>query len=246
MSKLKALIEEKRKDQQTTPENLPTEVRLSEDDLISMGTTTVEIMELIRVLARCGANVIIVGTVNTGKTTMLNIMRSYIDGDITEIESLDDMDSLFEKKTDRVIIDEVDGMIPQALDAMTQGAKIMATLRAASIEAALIRMEQAMVRAYPQMPLEAIKRLIYSSVDVLIHMDHSLLGGITVGDIRPLILSRNGKAWISTMVQRFTGVTLNIPYDKSEIRTEGFVSEALGEKINNYGFEKHKFRPTRE
>ena len=55
---------------------------LQVDDLVQLGTLTPELADLISVCVRGGLNVLVTGGTGTGKTTMLNVLSSFIpDGD---------------------------------------------------------------------------------------------------------------------------------------------------------------------
>lgn len=154
---------------------------------------------------RARRNILVAGGTSTGKTTFLNALVREIDpGDmLLTIETVQELvvphpgarrfeadeeqgygvqrllKSALRSRPDRILIGEVRG--GEAFDLMdaanTGHPGSMASLHANSAEEALERFENLVLEGRPAMPLEAVRRRIAGTFELLVHMERVARGG---------------------------------------------------------------------
>jgi pilus assembly protein CpaF len=173
------------------------------DEILSRGTLTPEMAEVMQAIVRGRLNVLISGGTGSGKTTLLNILSAYLDleeriitvedaaelqlqkrnvcrletrppniegkGEITQRELVR---NALRMRPDRIIVGEVRGSeVMDMFQAMNTGHEgSMTTVHANSPRDALLRLETMVSLAGYQIPQKALRHLISSSLDVIIHL----------------------------------------------------------------------------
>jgi pilus assembly protein CpaF len=178
-------------------------MRPTMDELLSRGSLVPEMALLMEALVKSKLNVLISGGTGTGKTTLLNIISTYIpDGErIITVEDAAELQlqkrnvcrletrppniegrgevtqrelvrNSLRMRPDRIIVGEVRG--PEVMDmfqAMNTGHEgSMTTIHANAPRDALLRLETMVSLAGYQIPQKALRHLISSSLDVIIHL----------------------------------------------------------------------------
>jgi pilus assembly protein CpaF len=178
-------------------------MRPTMEELLDRGTLTQLMAEIIEALVKAKVNILISGGTGTGKTTLLNILSTFLGRDeriITiedaaelqlhkpnvvrletrppniegkgEITQRDLVRNALRMRPDRIIVGEVRG--PEVMDmfqAMNTGHEgSMTTIHANSPRDALLRLETMVSLAGYQIPQKALRNLISSSLDVIIHL----------------------------------------------------------------------------
>jgi pilus assembly protein CpaF len=173
------------------------------DEILSRGTLTSEMAEVIQAIVKAKLNILISGGTGTGKTTLLNIISNFLEKNeriVTiedaaelqlnkpnvvrletrpaniegkgEITQRDLVRNALRMRPDRIIVGEVRG--PEVMDmfqAMNTGHEgSMTTIHANSPRDALLRLETMVSLAGYQIPQKALRNLISSSLDVIIHL----------------------------------------------------------------------------
>ena len=159
--------------------------------LISYGSITPEVAEVLRLLVECKYNIFISGGTGSGKTTFLNALSNFIPHDerIITIEDSaetrnsgadgsgaitirDLIKSALRMRPERIVVGEVRGA--EALDmlqAMNTGHDgSLSTGHANSTRDMLSRLETMVLQGAAGLPLEAIRQQIASAVDIIIHL----------------------------------------------------------------------------
>jgi pilus assembly protein CpaF len=173
------------------------------DEILSRGTLTPEMAEVIEAVVKAKLNILISGGTGSGKTTLLNILATYLDpqeriitvedaaelelnkrnvcrletrppniegkGEITQRELVR---NALRMRPDRIIVGEVRGVeVMDMFQAMNTGHEgSMTTVHANSPRDALLRLETMINLAGYQIPQKALRHLISSSLDVIIHL----------------------------------------------------------------------------
>jgi pilus assembly protein CpaF len=178
-------------------------MRPTMEEILSRGTLTPEMGAVIEAIVKAKMNILISGGTGTGKTTMLNILSSFLDSHeriITiedaaelqlnkrnvvrletrppniegkgEISQRDLVRNALRMRPDRILVGEVRG--PEVMDmfqAMNTGHEgSMTTVHANSTRDALLRLETMVNLAGYQIPQRALRHMISSSLDVVIHL----------------------------------------------------------------------------
>jgi pilus assembly protein CpaF len=178
-------------------------MRPTMDEILSRGTLTPEMAEVLAAIVKAKLNILISGGTGSGKTTLLNILATFLDpieriitvedaaelelnkrnvcrletrppniegkGEITQRELV--RNSL-RMRPDRILVGEVRGVeVMDMFQAMNTGHEgSMTTVHANSPRDALLRLETMINLAGYQIPQKALRHLISSSLDVIIHL----------------------------------------------------------------------------
>uniref|UniRef100_A0A7C3UXD3 CpaF family protein n=1 Tax=Desulfobacca acetoxidans TaxID=60893 RepID=A0A7C3UXD3_9BACT len=178
-------------------------MRPTMEEVISRGTLTPEMALVMEAIVKSKLNILISGGTGSGKTTMLNILSTFL-GPEERIVTVEDAAELqlqkrnvcrletrppniegkgevtqrdlvrnaLRMRPDRIIVGEVRG--PEVMDmfqAMNTGHEgSMTTIHANSPRDALLRLETMVNLAGYQIPQRALRHLISSSLDVIIHL----------------------------------------------------------------------------
>jgi pilus assembly protein CpaF len=178
-------------------------MRPNMDEILARGSLTPEMAEVLQTIVRAKLNILISGGTGTGKTTLLNILSTYLDpeeriitvedaaelelqkrnvcrletrppniegkGEITQRELVR---NALRMRPDRIIVGEVRGSeVMDMFQAMNTGHEgSMTTVHANSPRDALLRLETMVNLAGYQIPQKALRHLISSSLDVIIHL----------------------------------------------------------------------------
>jgi pilus assembly protein CpaF len=170
------------------------------EHLIRLGSLSVEAAAFLRACVRARANILVSGGSSSGKTTVLNVLSSFID-DRERIVTVEDAAELrlqqehvcrleapvggdrmhalrrlvslaVRMRPDRVLVGEVRG--PEALDVLqalnTGHDGAMSTIHANSPRDALLRLETLVLMAGLELPVSAVRRQIASVLDVVVHV----------------------------------------------------------------------------
>jgi pilus assembly protein CpaF len=178
-------------------------MRPTMDEILLRGTLSPEMAEVLRNIVKSKLNILISGGTGTGKTTLLNILSTFLDthervvtiedaaelqlqkrnvcrmecrppniegkGEVTQ---RDLVRNSLRMRPDRIIVGEVRG--PEVMDmfqAMNTGHEgSMTTIHANSPREALLRLETMVNLAGYNIPQVALRHLISSSLDVIIHV----------------------------------------------------------------------------
>ncbi|MCL4500305.1 MAG: CpaF family protein [Deltaproteobacteria bacterium] len=178
-------------------------MRPTMDELLSRGSITKEMAEVLQAIVQSKVNILVSGGTGSGKTTMLNILSSYLDTDerIVTIEDAAELQlqkhnvvrletrppniegkgeitqrelvkNALRMRPDRIIVGEVRG--PEVMDmfqAMNTGHEgSMTTIHANGTRDALLRLETMVNLAGYQIPQKALRNLISSSVEAVVHL----------------------------------------------------------------------------
>jgi pilus assembly protein CpaF len=168
---------------------------LEADDLISLGTLTPEVGELLRGVVRSKLNVLISGGTGSGKTTLLNVLSRFIPEDSAELQlkqehvvrletrppniegkgeitQRDLVRNSLRMRPDRIIVGEVRGQeafdMLQAMNTGHEGS--LTTVHANSPRDALLRVESMVAMTGLDIPSDYVRRYISSALNVLIHL----------------------------------------------------------------------------
>jgi len=178
-------------------------MRPTMDEILLRGTLSPEMADVLRNIVKSKLNILISGGTGTGKTTLLNILSTFLDthervvtiedaaelqlqkrnvcrmecrppniegkGEVTQ---RDLVRNSLRMRPDRIIVGEVRG--PEVMDmfqAMNTGHEgSMTTIHANSPREALLRLETMVNLAGYNIPQIALRHLISSSLDVIIHL----------------------------------------------------------------------------
>jgi pilus assembly protein CpaF len=178
-------------------------MRPTMDEILSRGTLTPEMAEVLEAIVKAKLNVLISGGTGSGKTTLLNILATVL-GPEERIITVEDAAELelhkrnvcrletrppniegkgevtqrelvrnaLRMRPDRIIVGEVRGVeVMDMFQAMNTGHEgSMTTVHANSPRDALLRLETMINLAGYQIPQKALRHLISSSLDVIIHL----------------------------------------------------------------------------
>jgi pilus assembly protein CpaF len=178
-------------------------MRPTMDEILSRGTLTPEMAEVLEAIVKAKLNVLISGGTGSGKTTVLNILATFL-GPEERIITVEDAAELelhkrnvcrletrppniegkgevtqrelvrnaLRMRPDRIIVGEVRGVeVMDMFQAMNTGHEgSMTTVHANSPRDALLRLETMINLAGYQIPQKALRHLISSSLDVIIHL----------------------------------------------------------------------------
>jgi pilus assembly protein CpaF len=178
-------------------------MRPNMDEILARGTLTPEMAEVIEAIVKAKLNILISGGTGTGKTTLLNILSTYLDSEERIITVEDAAELQLQKRNvcrletrppniegkgeitqrelvrnalrmrpDRIIVGEVRGNeVMDMFQAMNTGHEgSMTTVHANSPRDALLRLETMVNLAGYQIPQKALRHLISSSLDVILHL----------------------------------------------------------------------------
>jgi len=178
-------------------------MRPTMDEILLRGTLSPEMADVLRNIVKSKLNILISGGTGTGKTTLLNILSTFLDthervvtiedaaelqlqkrnvcrmecrppniegkGEVTQ---RDLVRNSLRMRPDRIIVGEVRG--PEVMDmfqAMNTGHEgSMTTIHANSPREALLRLETMVNLAGYNIPQLALRHLISSSLDVIVHL----------------------------------------------------------------------------
>lgn len=176
--------------------------KLQVSDLVGFQTLNQAMADFIRAAVICRKNIIVSGGTGSGKTTILNVLSSFIP-DNERIITIEDAAELklhqthwvrlesrppniegkgmitirdlfrntLRMRPDRIIIGECRGMetldMLQAMNTGHDGS--MTTLHANSTQDALIRMDSLILMSGVELPIRAIREMIASAIDLVVH-----------------------------------------------------------------------------
>jgi pilus assembly protein CpaF len=196
------------------------------EDLIGSGSVGVEAISFLEDAVRHRANIIISGGTSSGKTTLLNVLSTFIPGSerlitiedaaelrtghphVVSLESRppsiegrgevtvrDLVRNALRMRPDRIIVGEVRGA--EALDmlqAMNTGHPgSLSTAHANSPRDLLTRLETMVLMSDINLDQEALRRHIYSAIDLIAHMERNPDGGRFLREVTSVTGTASGR-----------------------------------------------------
>lgn len=202
---------------------------LSLDDYVASGTMPSDVADVIRHHVKVGSNMLVSGSTDSGKTTLLNAISREIPKDV-RVGTIEDtrelqlavdnclytetntqkgltatklVEFLMRASPERIILGELRG--PEAaafLEAANTGHNgCMASLHCNSAYDALARLEILTLRADLGWPLEAIRQQIASTIRVVVHMAR-VSGRRMLNEVALIDGYRDGNYAVSYLYQR--------------------------------------------
>jgi len=196
------------------------------EELIGSGSVGVEAISFLEDAVRHRANIIISGGTSSGKTTLLNVLSTFIPGSerlitiedaaelrtghphVVSLESRppsiegrgevtvrDLVRNALRMRPDRIIVGEVRGA--EALDmlqAMNTGHPgSLSTAHANSPRDLLTRLETMVLMSDINLDQEALRRHIYSAIDLIAHMERNPDGGRSLREVTSVTGTASGR-----------------------------------------------------